>query len=129
MTQSAGGRKAWALAAPQARLLAEGGARMLRPRIRIFREGREGSIAESREAYVKDGSGDITLVGDVVIRSPQEKAVLRTDRLAYGAREGRFRTDSLVALERPGVHLRGRGLDADGALAEIRIHQMESDLR
>ncbi|MFA6092975.1 MAG: LPS export ABC transporter periplasmic protein LptC [Elusimicrobiota bacterium] len=129
MTQTSSGRKVWSLAAPRAQLLSGGGAKLLTPRIELFRDGTKTSTAEAQEAYVRDGSQDLLLTGDVVLRSPQEKTTLRTPRLEYRSKEARFHTDEAVVIERPGASMKGRGLDADSALSEIRIHHMESKLR
>lgn len=129
MTQTDSGRKLWTLSAPKARLLSQGAALLARPHIEMYRNGRVASTAEGEEGIVREGSQDFLLRGNVRIYSPQERATLKTDRLQYVARLGRFRTDSAVTIEQPGALLRGRGLDADSTLSEIRIRHMETKLK
>jgi LPS export ABC transporter protein LptC len=128
MMQSISGRKAWTLSAPKAHLMSAGAALLSRPRIELFRDGRVTSTAEGDEAIVQEGSQDFMLRGGVKIYSPSEKATLKTDRLRYVARTARFKTDSDVTIVQPGAVLRGKGLDADSSLSEIRIRQMETKL-
>jgi len=129
MTQATSGRKAWTLRAPKAQLLSDGASLLSRPHIEMYRGGRIASTAEGDEAIVREGSQDFLLRGDVRIYSPQEKATLKTDRLQYVSQTARFKTDSDVVIEQPGSVMKGRGLDADSTLSEIRIHHMESRLK
>lgn len=128
MMQSVSGRKAWALSAPKAHLMSAGSALLSKPRIELYRNGKVTSTAEGDEAIVREGSQDFMLRGGVKIFSPSEKATLTTDRLRYVAKTSRFQTDSEVTLVRPGAVLKGKGLDADSSLSEIRIRQMETKL-
>lgn len=128
MTQSVKGRQAWALSAPRAHLMQAGSALLSKPRIELFRDGKVTSTAEGEEAIVREGSQDFLLRGKVRIFSPSEKATLTTDLLRYVAKTARFQTDSAVTLVQPGAVLKGKGLDADSSLSEIRIRQMETRL-
>jgi LPS export ABC transporter protein LptC len=128
MTQSVQGRTAWALSAPKAHLMSAGSALLSKPRIELYRDGKVTSKAEGDEAIVQEGSQDFMLRGSVRIYSPSEKATLKTDRLRYVAKTARFQTDSTVTIVQPGAVLKGKGLDADSSLSEIRIRQMETKL-
>lgn len=129
MTQSRDGKPAWRLEAPEGKLTFAGKAELRRPRVQFYRDGRPASNLEAREARLDASSRDIALEGDVVIRSPEEKMTLRTSRLDYLAKREVFVSDAPVEVDRPGARIRGKGLEADSTLSEIRIRQQVTTLR
>lgn len=129
MTQTEKGAPLWKLKAPEAALTPQGAARLSSPEIEFHKAGRLSSTARAREAYVRGGSRDVLLDGDVVIVSAEEKSTLRTPKLEYRADKALFHTEAEVVIERPGAVVRGRGLEADSSLSMIRIFKQETSLR
>lgn len=129
MTQTEKSRTVWELSAPRADISLSGEARLDRPVIRFFREGRHASTARALKAFVDGESRDVALEGDVVVEAHAEESVLRTERLEYEAARDRLHTDRKVLIDRPGSRLRGRGLEADSALSSVTIFDQETVLR
>lgn len=129
MTQTAKGVRIWALASPRARVTLEGAAVLEKPEVKFYRDGQHASTARSRQAAVRGDGKDVALVGEVVIIAPKDNTTLRTERLDYDSKTGRFRTDDAVVVERPDAVLRGRGLEADAALTDVTIYRQETRIR
>lgn len=129
MTQTEKSSKAWELSAPRADIALSGEARLDRPVIRFFRQGRHASTARALKAFVDGESRDVALEGDVVVEAHEEGSVLRTERLEYDAAKDLLHTDRDVLIDRPGGRLRGRGLEADSALSSITIFKQETVLQ
>jgi len=136
MTQTSKGATAWKLTAPFARVSPSGEASLERPEVHFFQSGGPASAAgEQGDSFGKSqralvaSSGDVEMIGDVLLRSKSEGSILRTERLRYDSRRKRFSTEEAVTVERPDGTVRGRGMDADSALTDINIYQQETVLR
>ncbi len=126
MVQSEAGSDLWRLSAPVGSFTRSGDARLTRPEIRFYRDGRHASTARSRAASVGGDADSVRLEGDVVIVGHEEGTVLKTSRLDYSRELRRFHTEAAVVVESPGAVMRGRGLSADAALSDITVFEQET---
>lgn len=128
MTQTVDQRPLWKLKSPTARITMEGSARLKKPEIMFFRNGKHASTAHALVARITSGSRDITLEGDVFIEAHEEEISLETQKLYFSAKEDRIRSDVEVIIRRPGAVVRGMGMEADSALNDITIFHQETVL-
>jgi len=130
MTQTRKGRKLWKLSSPKAKIQLDGEALLDSPEVLFFREGEKehSTTARSKTASVEAESQDVHLVGNVVITAHAEETILKTDRLVYHNELEKFRTESEVLVTRPGMRLKGVGMEADAGLTDITIYKQRTVL-
>lgn len=129
MTQTVDKKPLWKLKAPTARITMDGSARLKKPEIMFFRNGKHASTAHAALAQVTSDSRDITLEGDVFIVAHEEEISLETQKLYFLAQTDRIRSDVEVIIRRPGAVVRGKGMEADSALNDITIFNQETILK
>ena len=95
----------------------------------FFTKGHVSSKVESLQGIAHLTTHDILLSKSVVLTSIDEKTVLKTEKLTYSEKRKKFFTQEAVTVSRPGTIVRGRGIEADPQLSEIRIFNQESVIR
>lgn len=129
LSASSRGRPAWSVEARFA-FLDEGSQRVFlkEPRLSFFKDGRLFSQAKSKTGAADLSSREVFLSSSVVVDSIEANAKLETESLVYFDKIKKFKTENLVALSRPGAVMRGRGLEANADLSELRIYNQESEV-
>ncbi|HVE14156.1 MAG TPA: LPS export ABC transporter periplasmic protein LptC, partial [Elusimicrobiota bacterium] len=93
LVQTVRGVPSWRLSAPSARIAPSGEASLEKPVMHFFQgrqavsadESQADSSGSARTAEVR-ASGDVDLLGDVVVASRVEKSTLRTEKLRYDSK-------------------------------------------
>jgi LPS export ABC transporter protein LptC len=94
----------------------------------FFKLGKIATRLSANSGLVHTDSSDVRLSSSVVVTSLEDNSVLRTDELLYSSKMKKFITDHDVLVRRPGAVLRGRGLEANPDLTEIRIFHQTSKI-
>lgn len=130
MSRSHRSQPAWTLKAKLAILKEEVQQVSLgRPRMEFYSKGQVSSKVESLKGIAHLTTHDILLSKSVVLTSIDEKTTLKTEKLIYSEKRKKFFTQEAVTVSRPGTVVRGRGIEADPQLSEIRIFNQESVIR
>ena len=69
---------------------------------------------------------DVTMSSRVLATSLDDGSTLSTEELKYDGKNGKFRTDKDVLVKKPGGVMRGKGLEANKDLSEIRVFKQSS---
>ena len=127
MSQTYRGRPSWDLTAATAVLKeSENVAVLAEPRMAFYEDGKLASRLTSLTGLVHTDTQDVRLSSSVVATSLADRTVLRTEELNYSSKRKKLLTDKDVLVKRPGGTLRGRGLEANPDLSEIRIFHQKS---
>lgn len=122
LSQSYRGSPSWDLRARTAVLKENSSqASLTSPQMAFYRKGRIASRLSALTGSVRTDTHDVRLSSSVVVTSLEDHSVLRTEELEYSSQKRKFFTDKEVMVKRPGGFLRGRGLEAEPDLSEIRI--------
>lgn len=108
----------WHLTAPYSRQSGDTLA-LNNPQLVLKSSGDTSAVITSNKGNYDLRSGILYLIGDVVIRRPSQKQVLRTEVLNWNRTEGTIMTDEEVDIESPRGRLRAVGMWA--SLAEERM--------
>jgi LPS export ABC transporter protein LptC len=133
MIETRGGTKLWELWADQAEVREREGisvlTRIRRP-VEVVLYSTQGILrCTAARATIDLKTKDVQMDGGVVGRS-EDGAELRTEMLRWVAATRRLQTDQPVSVSRGGWQSRGRGLEAETDLEQVRIFQnITSDLR
>lgn len=133
MIETRGGSKLWELRADRAEVHEREGytvlSRVTRP-VEVTLYATQGQLTcTANRATVDLTTKDVRLEGGVVARSDQGTE-LRTEALRWLAASRRLQTDQSVTVSRGGWLSRGRGLEAETDLEQVRIFQnITSQLR
>ncbi|MBI3553281.1 MAG: LPS export ABC transporter periplasmic protein LptC [Elusimicrobia bacterium] len=127
LEQSELGSPAWALKAETAVLKEEKRQALLtRPHMEFFKKSRVVTRLSADGGEINIDTADLHLSGSVVVTSVEDNSVVKTQALDYSSQKKKFFTDTEVVVTRPGGMLRGRGLEANPDLSEIRIFHQTS---
>lgn len=126
MIETRGGSKLWELRADRAEVHEREGytvlSRVTRP-VEVTLYATQGQLTcTANRATVDLTTKDVRLEGGVVARSDQGTE-LRTEALRWLAASRRLQTDQPVTVSRGGWLSRGRGLEAETDLEQVRIFQ------
>lgn len=126
MIETRGGSKLWELWADQAEVHEREGftvlTRVERP-VEVVLFSSQGTLrCAANRATVDLATKDVRLEGGIVARS-DDGAELRTEMLRWVAATRRIQTDQLVTVSRGAWESRGRGLEAETDLEQVRIFQ------
>jgi len=133
MIETRGGSRLWELRADRAEVHEREGytvlSRVTRP-VEVTLYSAQGQLTcTANKATVDLTTKDVRLEGGVVARSDQGTE-LRTEALRWLAASRRLQTDQPVTVSRGGWLSRGRGLEAETGLEQVRIFQnITSQLR
>lgn len=129
LSQSSGGRPAWTLRSRLAVLREdEKLADLSAPSMDFYRLGQIVSRVSALEGSVHTETHDVSLRRSVVLDSLDDRSRLTTEELRYSSARNKFLTSAAVEIRRPEGLLRGRGLEANPDLSEIRIFEQSSVL-
>lgn len=133
MIETRGGSKLWELWADQAEVREREGVSVLtrvRRPVEVVLYSSQGILrCTATQATIDLKTKDVQMNGGVVGRS-EDGAELRTETLRWVAATRRIQTDQPVTVSRGGWQSRGRGLEAETDLEQVRIFQnITSDLR
>lgn len=133
MIETRGGSRLWELRADRAEVHEREGyailSRVTRP-VEVTLYSSQGQLTcTANRATVDLTTKDVRMEGGVVARSDQGTE-LRTEALRWLAASRRLKTDQPVTVSRGGLVSRGRGLEAETDLEQVRIFQnITSQLR
>jgi LPS export ABC transporter protein LptC len=133
MIETRGGSRLWELRADRAEVHEREGytilSRVTRP-VEVTLYSSQGQLTcTANRATVNLTTKDVRMEGGVVARSDQGTE-LRTEALRWLAASRRLKTDQPVTVSRGGLVSRGRGLEAETDLEQVRIFQnITSQLR
>lgn len=133
LIETRGGSRQWELRADRAEVHEREGYTLLsrvgRP-VEVLLYSSQGQLTcTANRVKVDLTTKDVHLEGEVLARSDQG-AELRTEALRWMAASRRLVTDQPVTVNRGGLVSRGRGLEADADLEQVRIFQnITSQLR
>ncbi len=133
LIETRGGSRLWELWADRAEVHEREGyavlSRITRP-VEVTLYSTQGQLrCTANRATVDLATKDVRLEGEILGRSDQG-VELRTEALRWLAASRRLQTDQPVTLARGGMVSRGRGLEADTDLEQVRIFQnITSQLR
>lgn len=130
LTRSRAGATEWRLESPRADFLETlARARLVSPRIDLYKRGRVETKARSERGEIDLGTQDTLLSGSVRVDNAVDHISLRTDELRFVAKAKQFQTERPVEIRRPEGVMRGRGLTANQDLSEIHVHHQETRLQ
>ncbi len=133
MVETRGGSRLWELRADRAEVHEREGyavlSRVTRP-VEVTLYSNQGQlVCTANRATVDLKTKDVRLEGEVFARSNQGTE-LRTEALRWLAASRRLQTDQPVVVSRGGMVSRGRGLEAETDLEQVRIFRnITSQLR
>lgn len=129
LSQSRKGAPSWTLRSSRAVLREDDKrANLAGPVMEFYREGQRVSSVTALNGEVDTESHDVRLSSSVVLDSFDDHSRLTTSELLYDSKLGRFTTNADILVRRPEGVLRGRGLEANPDLSEIRIFNQSSTL-
>src|SRR3989338_2750383 len=124
LNQSYKGEMDWDLKAQKAILKEEAHQAALgEPRIDVYKNGKIATQLAARQGQIKTDTHDMHLSSSVVVHSLEDNSTLKTEELDYSASRKKFFTDKEVLVTHPDGVVRGRGMEANSDLSEIRIFE------
>lgn len=129
LSQSEKGEPAWTLKSRRAILREDSKiATMTEPVMEFYKNGKVVSRVTALAGEVETESRDVRLSSSVALDSFEDKSHLATSELLYNSARGRFTTTADIVVRRPEGVLRGKGLEANPDLSEVRIFNQSSTL-
>jgi len=127
LSQSNKGQPLWDLHAPHAELREDDHESDLElPKLQIYKNGKLASTLTAETGVVDMRTYDVTMSSRVLATSLDDGSTLSTEELKYDGKNGKFRTDKDVLVKKPGGVMRGKGLEANKDLSEIRVFKQSS---
>jgi LPS export ABC transporter protein LptC len=129
LSQSHKGLPVWDLHSPSAELSEDAQTAVLSdPKLQFYKNGKLESTLRAESGAVDMQTQDVVLSSSVVATSISDGGTLLTEHLEYRAKSATFFTDRDVLVKRPGGTLRGKGLEANQDLSQIRIFKQRAEL-
>jgi len=130
LTQTADGRRVWALRAREARVFEESD-RVEATGVRVDFYGREAELQSTLTAasgVIMRRTNAIEVQGRVVVTSA-DGTVLTTERLQWDERTGKIRSDTAVRVTKGTDVVTGSGMEADPDLKNLRVRDFKAYVR
>lgn len=123
LVENSGGRTEWELDAQTSESFRKEKVTVLKGlRAKFYPVGHPVVYLSGREGHLKTDTKDMTIRGDVVIRS-EAGYTLKTEGLRYDAKKRRVDTDLPVELRREGLVVQGVGLSASIDGKTLSVHR------